>query len=181
MNSNITYEYDQYSRHYILRGTRLLFVNFSGVEKQYNNAGKRNFHAVIPPELADELASKGIHLHTLPPRNDGDEETITVKISVYEDADIRLLSGSAMTSVVISKDPNEDMGPNVDKEFGKGHVMNGHVDLEFHVARNTKVPSSSPYLRVDMLVIPVRKSKLAEAYENYGSNDFGDDDDDLPM
>lgn len=182
-NTNMTYEFDQYSRHYIVCGTRILFANFTGAARQYNNEGRRNFHVVVPEELAQELADKGVYIHKLDPRNEGDDYTYTLKISVYEDAEILMLSGRNKSHAVINNsDKSLDMGPMIDKEFAKGHVMNGNVDIEFHVARNTKVANSSPYLRVDMLVLPLRKSKLAEAYENYGGySDYDDDEDDLPM
>lgn len=178
-NNTMTYEYDKYSRHYIVRGTRILFANFTGQARQYNNEGRRNFHIVVPEELAKEMENMGVYVHKLEPRNEGEDTTYTLKISVYEDADIRFISGRAMTNVVINnQDKSLDMGPMVDKEFAKGRVMNGNIDIEFHVARNTKVPNSSPYLRVDLLFLPIRKSKLAEAYENYMDEE---EDDDLPM
>lgn len=178
-NSNMTYEYDQYSRHYIVRNTRVLFANFTGAARQYNSEGRRNFHIVIPEALAAEMENMGVNVHHLPPRNEGDEETLTLKISVYPDADIRLLSGRIATNAIIdNEDKKMDMGPLVDKEFQKGHVMNGEVGIEFHVAKNTKVPNSSPYLRLDVLFLPIRKSRLIEEYEDYLEDE---DDDDLPM
>ena len=179
-NTNtMTWEYDNFSRHYIVRGTRVLFPNFSGAAKQYNNEGRRNFHIAVPTELADEMRNLGIYVHQLDPRNEGDEPTYTLKISVYEDADIRLIDGKKMISMEIHNEPNKNLddAPTIDKEFGKGRVMNGNVDIEFHISKNTKVPNSSPYLRVDMLILPIRKSKLAEAYESYMEMDDEDEDD----
>lgn len=182
-NNTLNYEFDPISRHYIVRNTRVLFANFSGVARQYNNEGRRNFHIVIPDELADEMEARGVNVHTLKPRNEGDEVTKTLKISVYENAKINLLRGRDVVEVVVSSDKNLDMAPMVDQEFAQGHVLNGYVDIEFHIANNTRVPNSSPYLRVDVMYLPVRKSKLAEEYENYMKNDVFDDDedDDLPM
>lgn len=178
-NTNITYEYDQYSRHYIVRNTRILFANFSGVARQFNQEGRRNFHVVVPEDLAMEMEELGVNVHRLPPRNEGDDVTFTLKVSVYPDADIRFLSGRNMSSAVINNEDKErDMGPMIDNEFRKGHVMNGDIKLEFHIARNTKVPNSSPYLRVDVLMLPIRKSRLVEEYESYADDE---EDDELPM
>ena len=38
---------------------------------------------MIPPEFIPEMEKRGINVHELPPRNDGDAPTYTVKISVY--------------------------------------------------------------------------------------------------
>lgn len=177
-NSSITYEYDQYSRHYIVRNTRILFANFAGVARQYNQEGRRNFHVVVPEDLAIEMESLGVNIHRLPPRNEGDESTFTLKVSVYPDADIRFINGRTWSNAVINnEDKDHDMGRMIDDEFRKGHVMNGDVNLEFHIAKNTRVPNSSPYLRVDVLMLPIRKSRLVEEYESY----IDEEDDDLPM
>lgn len=179
-NSNMTYEFDQYSRHYIVNNTRVLFTNFAGAARQYNNEGRRNFHVVVPEDLAHDMEAMGVYVHKLEPRNEGDDVTYTLKVSVYEDADIRFFDGKTTTNVVIdNQNKDRDMGAMIDKEFAKGRVINGAVDIEFHIARNTKVPNSSPYLRVDILILPIRKSKLAEKYDNYSAYD--DEDDDLPM
>lgn len=179
MNTNMTYEYDRYSRHYIVRNTRILFANFTGAARQYNTEGRRNFHIVVPEDLAMEMESLGVNVHHLPPRNEDENETTTLKVSVYPDADIRLISGRTATNAVINNDNKDlDMGPLIDNEFRKGHIMNGEINIEFHIARNTKVPNSSPYLRVDVLFLPIRKSRLVEEYEAYMDDE---DEDDLPM
>lgn len=179
MNTNINYEYDRYSRHYIVRNTRILFANFTGAARQYNQEGRRNFHIVIPEDLAVEMENLGVNVHHLPPRNEDEPETCTLKVSVYPDADIRLVNGRVATNAVIDNvNKDMDMGPMIDNEFRKGHVLNGEIKIEFHVAKNTKVPNSSPYLRVDVLFIPIRKSRLVEEYESYMDDE---DEDDLPM
>ena len=179
MNKETTWEYDKYSRHYTVWNTRVLFANFKGAQKQYNTEGRRNFHIIVPEELAHELESQGIYIHTIQPRNEDEEVRYTIKISVYPDADIRFLSNGKQSNIVINNDDKTlDMGGLIDNEFAKGHVMNGSVNIEFHISKNTKVPASSPYLRVDILILPIRKSRLAEAYDNY---DMDDEDDDLPM
>lgn len=175
LNENFSYEYDSFSRHYIVRNARLFFVNFSGSEQDYNQAGRRNFRLEINEDLAREMQALGVYVREREATDEYNEKQYLLKVSVYPDADIRLLSGNSMTKAVIdNNNPDLDMGRMLDDEFRKGHVLNGNVDLEFHVSKNTKVPSSSPYLRVDMLVMPIRRSKLAEAYADY-------EDDDLPM
>lgn len=179
MNTNFSWEYDNYSGHYIIRGARVLFPNFAGAAQNYNTEGRRNFRVEISEDMANEMRDRGIFVKEYDGREDSDETQRTIKVSVYPDADIRFLSGRNMTSVVIdNENKDNDMGRMIDTEFRKGHVMNGEIDLEFRIARNTKVSGSSPYLRVEMMVIPIRKSKLAEAYEHYMDDE---DDDVLPM
>lgn len=171
--------YDEDTGRYVVKkSARVQYPNFQGQEQDYNAAGRRNFNLRLDKALADELSDRGVHVRTLPPRDDEDEERYLVKIGVYRDADIRLLSGKAMTNVLIENDDrglptSNDQGRLVDEEFRKGHVKNGEIGLEFHVSKNTRVASAAPYLRVDTMVIPIRKSRLLEDYEEY--DDMDDD------
>lgn len=170
MNQNINWEYDRFSRHYVVRNTKILFANFAGAAKQYNQEGRRNFNVVIPEDFADELKANGIYIHTLQPRNDDEDVQYTVKVGVYPDADIRLVQGSQYTQAVIDNENKDaDMGKIIDAEFQKGRVLNGEVKVEFHISRNTKIPNASPYLRVDILLLPIRRSMLEDEFNEYMS------------
>lgn len=181
MNNAIetTWEYDNESGRYIVRNARIMYPNFQGAEQNYNAAGKRNFNLLIPfdiTDLADDLRNRDIHVRTLEARDDTEDERHLVKISVYQDADIRLLSGKAMTKIrVDNEDPQRDQTEMVDSEFRKGHVINGRIDLEFHLSRNTRVVAASPYLRLDTMIIPIRKSRLLEEYEEFDIDDDFDE------
>lgn len=175
----MTYKYDEESGRYVVRGARILFPNFAGVEQEYNAAGKRNFRLQLDEDLANEMRDRGVHVREREGRDETEETQYLMKIGIYSDADVRLLSGKAMTKVLIENNENglptrNDQGELVDAEFRKGHVMNGKIDLEFHISKNTRVSSSSPYARVDTVIVPIRKSRLLEEYEDYG-------DDELPM
>ena len=153
--------YDEITGHNIVKNARILFPNFSGEEQDYNQAGKRNFRLVIEKALADELEERGCNIHTRPARDETEEDQYTVKIGVYRDADVRLLSGKAMTVL----DPEEyDM---VDNEYRKGHVKNGEIGVEFHVSINNRVKNGSPYLRLDTIILPIGKSRLLEDYQDF--------------
>lgn len=148
--------YDEESGHYIVKNARIMFPNFAGEEGDYNAAGKRNFRLQIDKEFADELMERGVNVSIRPPRDDDDEPQYLIKIGIYRNSDVRILSGKAMTQLDYE---NLDY---VDKEFRKGHVKSGEVKLEFHVSVNTKIKSSSPYLRLDAAIIPIGKSRLFE-------------------
>lgn len=165
MNAN--WIYDNESGRYLIKNARILFPNFEGAEQDYNQAGKRNFRLQLPEDLAMELKDQGVFVRERPPREDDDEQQYLLKVGIYRDADIRFLQGRKMNQLDF-----EDLGL-VDTEFRKGHVANGDISVEFHISRNTRVAASSPYVRVDTMIVPIRKSKLLAEYEDY--------DDELPM
>ena len=172
MNNNYSCVYDEDTGHYIVKGATVMFANFAGAEQDYNPAGKRNFKLLMDEGLADELKSMGVHVRERPPRDETEDTTYQAKIGVYNDADIRLLSGRTMSPMTISRNEEEDDGPAIDREFRKGHVINGDIRLEFHVSRNTKITNASPYLRLDGMIIPIRKSRLMSDYEDYEEEAF---------
>lgn len=169
--SNLNWFYDEESGRYVVKGARILFPNFEGAEQDYNQKGKRNFRLELNKDLADEMRSRGVYVREREGRDD-DEIQYMTKISVYRDADIRFLSGRSMTQISIDNDhPDEDGGPLVDREFRKGHVKNGDISLEFHISKNTRVANSSPYARVDTIVLPIRKSRLLEDFDDIDFDD----------
>ena len=159
--STMTWKYDEETGRYIVKGARILFPNFEGVEQDYNMKGKRNFRLQLDEDFAQEMKSRGIYVRERDPRNDDEERQFLMKVGVYDNSDVRLLSGRAMTALT----PETFLM--VDREYQKGHVVNGDIDLEIHVSKNTKVAASSPYVRLDTAIIPIRKSKLLEDYEDY--------------
>ena len=167
--SNMNCFYDEETGRYVIKGARIMFPNFAGEEQDYNHAGKRNFRLVVNEALAEEMKNQGVFIRERPPREDDDEPQLLMKVGIYRDADIRLLTRGKMTQLAFE---DFDM---VDKEFRKGHVDNGNISIELHVSKNTRVASSAPYVRVDTMIVPIRKSRLLEEYEEYES------DDELPM
>ena len=158
---NTTCFYDEDTGRYVVKGARILFPNFEGVEQDYNQAGKRNFRLQLTEGMASEMKSRGVYVRERPSQDETEETQYLMKIGVYQDADVRLLSGRAMSTLGID---NFDM---VDREFRKGHVKNGEIDLEFHISKNTRVTASSPYARLDTIILPIRKSRILEDYEGY--------------
>jgi len=161
MSMNTNCFYDEETGRYVVKGARILFPNFEGAEQDYNQAGKRNFRLQLTEGMADEMKSRGVYVRAREGRDETEETQYLMKIGVYTDADVRLLSGRTMTALTPD---NFDM---VDREFRKGHVKNGEIDLEFHISKNTRVMSSSPYARLDTIILPIRKSRILEDYEDY--------------
>lgn len=65
-----------------IRGARIIFRNFAGVEGQFNAAGDRNFGAVLDPETAAAMAEDGWNIKYLKPREEGDEPTPWIPVTV---------------------------------------------------------------------------------------------------
>ena len=159
--SNLNWTYDEATGRYIVKGARILFPNFEGHEDAFNQNGKRNFRLQLSESLAEELKSRGAFVRERPPRNEDEDPQYLVKIGVYKNSDIRVLSGKVMTALT------PETFVMVDREFQRGHVANGDIDLEFHVARNTRIASAPIFISLDTAIIPVRKSRLLEDYEDY--------------
>ena len=63
-------------------GVRLMFRNFSGIERDYNRAGDRNFNIVLDPETADAMAKDGWAIKYLQPKEEGDDVLPILKVKV---------------------------------------------------------------------------------------------------
>ena len=66
----------------IIEGARIIFRNFKGEATQFNRAGDRNFCVVLDKETADNLAADGWNVKVRPPREEGDDELIYLKVKV---------------------------------------------------------------------------------------------------
>ena len=66
----------------VMENARLIFKNFSGEESKCNRKGYRNFCVVLDPEVADDLIKDGWNVRFLRPREDGEEPTPYLQVSV---------------------------------------------------------------------------------------------------
>lgn len=66
----------------VMEDVRIIFRNFSGAEGMYNRAGDRNFAVVLPKDIAEQLANDGWNVKLLKPREDEDEPTPYLSVTV---------------------------------------------------------------------------------------------------
>ena len=53
-----------------LEDSKLLFRNFAGAARQFNEEGKRNFHIFLEPKQAEAMARDGWNVKNLKPRDE---------------------------------------------------------------------------------------------------------------
>ncbi len=66
----------------VIENARLIFKNFAGEESKFNRAGNRNFCVVLDGETADDLRDMGWNIKALKPRDDEDEPTYYLQVTV---------------------------------------------------------------------------------------------------
>lgn len=66
----------------VIENARLMFKNFSGEESKFNRGGNRNFCVVLDHEIAERLMDDGWNIKFLRPREDGEEPTPYLQVSV---------------------------------------------------------------------------------------------------
>lgn len=67
---------------FMVEDARIIFRNFSGKEGMYNREGDRNFAVVLNPDMAEQMARDGWNVKVLAPREEGEEETPYIQVSV---------------------------------------------------------------------------------------------------
>lgn len=69
-------------KEFMIEDARLIFMNFSGKEGQYNQEGQRNFSIMLTPEVADTLAADGWNIKVRAAKTDEDEEFPYIPVTV---------------------------------------------------------------------------------------------------
>ena len=70
------------SKTFMVEDAPIIFRNFSGKEGQYNREGDRNFAVILPIDIAIQMLADGWNVRYLEPREEGDEPTPYISVSV---------------------------------------------------------------------------------------------------
>lgn len=65
-----------------IEGAKLIFKNFSGIEKEYNREGDRNFGLLLDEELAEQLKDDGWNVKSFSPKDDPEEVIYYLPVKV---------------------------------------------------------------------------------------------------
>ena len=155
------YTYNEKNGRYRIDRAEIWYPNFEGQESQFNAAGKRNFKIAINEALADDLRDQCIRVSELRRKDDTEPQRYTVKIGVYADSEMYLVSDH------VKQPLNIDNCGVIDREFRSGTVRNGEIDVKFHVSVNGRLNPPAPYLRLDTIYVPVDQDEQAEKYADY--------------
>lgn len=66
----------------MIEDAKLVFRNFTGVEREYNSAGDRNFSVILDPKTAQEMIAEGWRVKQLKARNEDEEGDYHIKVTV---------------------------------------------------------------------------------------------------
>lgn len=66
----------------MIENARLIFKNFSGEGSKFNREGNKNFCVVLDHETARDLEAQGWNIKYLNPREDGEEPTPYLQVTV---------------------------------------------------------------------------------------------------
>ena len=66
----------------LVENARLIFKNFAGEESKFNRAGNRNFCVILDGDSAEDLRQMGWNVKALRPREDEDEPTYYLQVTV---------------------------------------------------------------------------------------------------
>lgn len=84
------------------------FKNFTGRKTMYNREGDRNFCIILDPEFAATLANDGWAVKWLDPREEGDEPTAYIKVTVkFGDYPPRITMISSAGKTLLDEDTVE--------------------------------------------------------------------------
>lgn len=149
----------KYVEDLMIEDAKIIFRNFAGAEKQFNEEGKRNFNLVIPEEAAEGMIEAGWNIKYLKAREEGDAPQPILKVTVsykHRPPAVIMITSKGRTNV-----PEEDLDildwlefENVDLRVNPSHwEMNGRSGISAYL-RSIYVTIKEDYLEQKYMDVP---------------------------
>lgn len=142
----------------VIENAHIIFRNFSGEESKFNRKGNRNFCVVIDdPEQAQLLAEDGWNVKILRPREEGDEPTHYIQVTVsYANVPPHVILITSNNKTVLD---DESIGTLDFAEFK-------NVDLIIRAYQWSINDKSGVKAYLKSMYVTINEDPLAEKYAN---------------
>lgn len=146
-----------------IEDARIIFKNFAGEERQYNDKGKRNFNIDLRKDDAERLRDFGFNVRVRPPRNEDDDPQYLLQVAIsykYRNPKVVLITSKA------KRELDEDSIDILDKiDFAK-------VDLTIR-PYNWEMPNGQSGVKayLNSIYVTMEEDEFSKKYDDYPEDD----------